>query len=289
MIGPNDDSWIIIRPNTGTTTTTFTHTGFQPVSRYQYQVAAINRPGPGPWAPSPSELPAAVLTHADLAGAPTGLTARAVGTSRIDLAWNAPRYTEGVSIFGYRVEASDDGGARITGYRIEVSADGGRSWEDPGRRGQRVAGRGLHHRRDRARRAHRAGRQRCHAHADRPVLDRARLQGLRTSPASTLTGAAGASYQLLARGAGGVRMSAGGSSCGEIVPIRGGACLRGRVSFAPFYHGLARRQGRDSRALRCPPILWRYRALRARLRGTHRRHDAWSVPIQPGQPPDPNG
>ncbi len=105
MLGPNDNSWIIIRPNTGTTTT-FRHTGLDPVSRYQYQVAAINRVGAGAWS-----LTAATLTHADFAGAPTGLTAREVGTSRIDLAWNAPRYTGGVSIFGYRIEASDDAGA----------------------------------------------------------------------------------------------------------------------------------------------------------------------------------
>ena len=111
MTGPNDRNWIIIRPNTGTTTTTFTHTGLEPVTRYQYQVAAINRVGAGVWGPLPSELPAVALTHADFAGAPTGLTARAVGTSRIDLSWNAPRYTGGVSIFGYRIEASDDGGA----------------------------------------------------------------------------------------------------------------------------------------------------------------------------------
>ena len=106
MLGPNDNSWIIIRPNTGTTTTTFTQAGLDPVTRYQYQVAAINRVGAGAWS-----LTAATLTHADFAGAPTGLTAQAVGTSRIDLAWNAPRYTGGVSILGYRVEASDDGGA----------------------------------------------------------------------------------------------------------------------------------------------------------------------------------
>ena len=269
MVGPNDRTWIIIRPNTGNTTTTFTHTGLDPVTRYQYQVAAINRVGAGAWS-----LAATTLTHADFADAPTGLTAQAVGTARIDLAWNAPRYTGGVSILGYRVEASDDGGAtwniirrntnatttafsdvnlrpattrhyrvaainlagvgpwsntarattdatvpgvprrlnaeavgtsqitlswqapsdnggaRITGYRIEVSADGGGSWEDlvgntrttatvyphtglapaldtplprfgdqSGRCGRRVPDRGLDHRRDRARCAHRPGRQ----------------------------------------------------------------------------------------------------------------------------------
>ena len=110
-IGPNDNQWIIHRANTGTTATTFTDTGLEPVTRYQYRVAAINRVGRGAWAPMPSELPASAITHADFAGAPTGLTAQAVGTARIDLAWNAPRYTGGVSVFGYRIEASDDGGA----------------------------------------------------------------------------------------------------------------------------------------------------------------------------------
>ncbi|MCY3705852.1 MAG: fibronectin type III domain-containing protein [Gammaproteobacteria bacterium] len=105
MVGPNDRSWIIIRPNTGNTVTTFTHTGLDPVTRYQYQVAAINRVGTGAWS-----LTAPAITHADKAEAPTGLTARAVGTARIDLSWNAPRYTGGVSLLGYRIEASDDGG-----------------------------------------------------------------------------------------------------------------------------------------------------------------------------------
>ena len=110
-IGPNDNDWITHRANTGTTATTFTDTGLEPVTRYQYRVAAINSEGPGEFAPSPSEIPASAITHADLAGAPTGLTARAVGTARIDLSWNAPRYTGGVSILGYRIETSDDGGA----------------------------------------------------------------------------------------------------------------------------------------------------------------------------------
>ena len=110
-IGPNDNQWVTHRSTTGSTATTFEDTGLEPVTRYQYRVAAINRVGRGEWAPMPPALPASAITHADLAGAPTGLTARAVGTARIDLSWNAPRYTGGVSIFGYRIEASDDGGA----------------------------------------------------------------------------------------------------------------------------------------------------------------------------------
>ena len=46
---------------------------------------------------------------------PTGLTATAVGSSRIDLAWTAP---------------ADNGGRAISGYRIEVSPDGSTDWSD---------------------------------------------------------------------------------------------------------------------------------------------------------------
>ncbi len=121
-IGPNDNNWITHRSNTGTTATTFTDTGLEPVTRYQYRVAAINRRGRGEFAPSPPDLPATVITHADKAGAPTGLTAREVGTSRIDLSWNAPRYTGGVSIIGYRIETSDDGGATWTILRRNTNS-----------------------------------------------------------------------------------------------------------------------------------------------------------------------
>ena len=110
-IGPDDNDWVTHRSNTGTTATTFTDSGLEPVTRYQYRVAAINRVGTGEFAPRPPALPATAITHADKAGAPTGLTAKEVGTARIDLSWNAPRYTGGVSIIGYRIETSDDGGA----------------------------------------------------------------------------------------------------------------------------------------------------------------------------------
>ena len=121
-IGPNDNQWVTHRSNTATTATTFTDTGLEPVTRYQYRVAAINRVGRGEWAPLPPALPAAAITHADLAGAPTGLTAREVGTARIDLSWNAPRYTGGVSIIGYRIEVSDDGGATWNLLRRNTSS-----------------------------------------------------------------------------------------------------------------------------------------------------------------------
>ena len=103
--GPHDGTWITIQRNTGSTATTFAHTNLQPASAYRYQVAAINSVGASPWSPE-----AGTITHPDVPAAPTGLTARAVGTSRIDLSWSAPRNTGGAPVLGYRIEASDDGG-----------------------------------------------------------------------------------------------------------------------------------------------------------------------------------
>ncbi len=101
---PQDRSWITIRSNTGSTETTFTHTNLRPVTVYRYQVAAINSVGAGDWS-----LEASTGTHPDVPSAPSGLTARAIGTSRIDLSWQAPRNTGGAPVIGYRVEASNDG------------------------------------------------------------------------------------------------------------------------------------------------------------------------------------
>ena len=108
--GPHDGTWITIRPNTGSTATTFSHTGLQPATAYRYQVAAINRMGAGQWS-----FEAGTSTHPDVPSVPYNLAARAVGTSRIDLSWSAPRNTGGAAILGYRIEASDDGG---TTWRI---------------------------------------------------------------------------------------------------------------------------------------------------------------------------
>ena len=101
--GPNDGTWITIPRNTGPHETTFTDTGLQPATAYRYQVAAINRIGPGQWS-----FEASTSTYAQAPGAPTGLTARAVGTARIDLEWSAPRNTGGAPILAYLIEAWSD-------------------------------------------------------------------------------------------------------------------------------------------------------------------------------------
>ena len=101
----SETTWTTIPRNTGPQETTFTDTDLQPATAYRYQVAAINRLGAGEWS-----FEASTSTYAQAPGAPTGLTAQAVGTARIDLSWNAPRNTGGAPIRTYLIQASDDGG-----------------------------------------------------------------------------------------------------------------------------------------------------------------------------------
>ena len=101
-------NWTILRANTGSTVTSFSHPGLQPGSQRHYRVSAINTAGVG----APSRVVRAT-TEAVLPGAPSGLMARAVGSTAIELSWNPP---------------VSDGGARIVGYRIEASRDPNSGW-----------------------------------------------------------------------------------------------------------------------------------------------------------------
>ena len=98
-------NWADLVANTNTNTTTYSHTGLSAGTTRHYRVSAINSVGTG----------AASTTATTVPGAPTGLTATASGSNRIDLDWTEP---------------ADDGDASITGYKIEVSSNGGTSWAD---------------------------------------------------------------------------------------------------------------------------------------------------------------
>ena len=100
--------WAALLEDTRTSTTEYSHTGLEPASTWTYRVSAINSAGYG----NPSTM-ARATTEPDVPAPPVDLTATANGTSRIDLAWEAPAY---------------DGGAPITGYRVEVSENSGASW-----------------------------------------------------------------------------------------------------------------------------------------------------------------
>ena len=103
-------SWSDHVADTRITTTTYSHTGLAPGTTRHYRVSAINTNGAGP----PSNVDDAT-TDTTVPGAPTGLSATASDTTKINLTWTAP---------------ASDGGSAITGYRIEVSSNGGSSWSD---------------------------------------------------------------------------------------------------------------------------------------------------------------
>jgi len=88
---------------------TFTHRGLSAGTMCYYRVFAINSEGRS----SPS-TPASATTPAREPDAPTGLTARASGSTTINLSWTAP----------------DNGGAAIRGYLIEESTDGGSTFSE---------------------------------------------------------------------------------------------------------------------------------------------------------------
>ena len=102
--------WSDLEADTGDTDTSYTHSGLDPGSTRHYRVSAINAVGT-------SDLSSiAFATTYKAPGAPTGLTAAANGSTRIDLDWDAP---------------DDDGGTAVSGYKIEVSEDGGSTWSEP--------------------------------------------------------------------------------------------------------------------------------------------------------------
>ncbi|MXW17846.1 MAG: hypothetical protein F4Z83_09920, partial [Gemmatimonadetes bacterium] len=96
---------------TTTAATSYTDSPLQPSTTRYYQVAAVNSTGPGAYSNVDHATTAAAPT--DPPDPPTGLTATAVSSSRINLAWNPP---------------VDDGGSPITGYRLEWSQNGTSGW-----------------------------------------------------------------------------------------------------------------------------------------------------------------
>ncbi|WP_428098640.1 fibronectin type III domain-containing protein [Candidatus Rariloculus sp.] len=97
--------------DTGSTNTTYAHTGLSAGATRHYRVSAINSAGTG----AASGTANATTGAATVPGAPTGLRATASGSNRINLSWTEP---------------ADNGGSAISGYRIEVSSNGGTSWTD---------------------------------------------------------------------------------------------------------------------------------------------------------------
>ncbi len=82
--------------------TSYTHTGLTAVTRYDYQVFAINSVGRGPASAAfNASTPVAVVPTV-----PTSLAATPSGPTIVNLSWSAPENNGGATITGYRIEGS---------------------------------------------------------------------------------------------------------------------------------------------------------------------------------------
>ena len=100
-------NWSVLVDDTASADTAYSHSGLSAGDTRHYRVSAVNAAG------SSDASNTASATTDTVPDAPTGLTATAGGSTRIDLAWSAP---------------ASDGGAAVSGYRIEVSEDAGANW-----------------------------------------------------------------------------------------------------------------------------------------------------------------
>ena len=117
-------SWALTTPATGVTVTFDNDASAKPTvtipqvtagTDLVFTLTVTGRAGDSDPGISTSTDTAKVTVNATEPGAPTGLTATASGTTRIDLSWTAPAST---------------GGSAITGYNIEVSPNGTSNWTD---------------------------------------------------------------------------------------------------------------------------------------------------------------
>lgn len=102
-------SFTTLTSNTGTTSTTYQHTGLTTGTTYAYKVSAVNSVGAGS---SSSEVSATPTSSSapSAPGAPTNLVAT-VATNQINLSWSAPSNTGGYQITGYKIEYKVGSGA----------------------------------------------------------------------------------------------------------------------------------------------------------------------------------
>ena len=178
-------SWTDLVANTSSTATTYAHTGLASGSTRHYRVSAINANGSG----TASNVDSAT-TATTVPGAPTGLTATASGSTRINLSWSAPAITGGSAITGYKIEVSlqrdlrlDRPGRQHQQHRHDLRAHGACLRQYPPlprlrhqrqRRRHRLQRRQRHHRHHRARRSQRPHGNSQREHPDQPLLERSR-------------------------------------------------------------------------------------------------------------------
>jgi titin len=108
------DSFSNLVSNTGTTTTSYSHTGLTTGTTYVYRVSAINQVGTGATSAESSATPTGSSQSSSVPGAVTSLVATAASPTQVNLSWGTP---------------SNNGGSAITGYKIESKKGSGGSFE----------------------------------------------------------------------------------------------------------------------------------------------------------------
>ncbi|MEM3006881.1 MAG: fibronectin type III domain-containing protein [Candidatus Nitrosotenuis sp.] len=113
-------SYSTLTSNTGTTSTTYQHTGLATGTTYTYKVSAVNSAGAGSTSPEASATPISSSAPA-VPGAPTNLVAT-VSTNQINLSWSAPTSTGGYPVTGYKIEYKVGSGSYIVLIQNTASA-----------------------------------------------------------------------------------------------------------------------------------------------------------------------
>ena len=109
---PPTGTWRVLVANT-MSSTDLTHTDYGSVAALEagdqrwYRVSAINSAGAGTASPPMRNSVATQATAQVATGAPTGLTARAMGPTQIELSWTAPKNVGDDEITGYQIQFGD--------------------------------------------------------------------------------------------------------------------------------------------------------------------------------------
>ncbi|NDF34553.1 MAG: hypothetical protein EB154_01590 [Nitrosopumilaceae archaeon] len=111
-------SYDVLVPNTGSTVTTYSHTGLTTATQYYYRISAINSIGTSSPSGEASATPRETTSPV--------LTATAVSPTQVYLSWTAPSQTYKQSINGFKVEEKtgesyriiNDNTGPVTGYLV---------------------------------------------------------------------------------------------------------------------------------------------------------------------------
>jgi titin len=97
-------SYTELVPTTGSTITTYLHTGMTAGQVYVYRIYAITTFGQSEKPSSETTVTLKSASSSSAPGAPPGLSATAVSPTQVNLSWSAPSNNGGYSITGYKIE-----------------------------------------------------------------------------------------------------------------------------------------------------------------------------------------